>query len=249
MLIELEKLILIFIRIVSFIVVCPGFSFRGFPNTFKVILSISLTAIIYTITPEMNFEGDMFYLLFLVIKETLFGLAVGYVTNLIFSAIEMAGQLLDFQVGFSMAAVFDASVGNTSSNYGRLYYWTSICLFFILDIHHKVINALIQSFQYVPLDSMEVMSNTDIEGIVTLFGHVFETAVNLAAPLIIVVLIVDIVLGVISRTIPQINVLMLGMPVKSMVSFVVFLIMLTWITNSMGRILMQIPGYLNGFIS
>lgn len=248
MVIELEKIILIFMRIASFIVVAPGLSFRGLPNMFKVMLAVSLSIMIYTIMPELNFDGNSLYFIFLVVKESLFGLAIGYLTKLIFSAIEMAGQLLDFQVGFSMAAVFDASVGTTASNYGRLFYWTSICMFFIMDMHHRVINALIQSFEYVPLDGIQIM-NSDIEGVVQLFSHVFETAVNLAAPLIIVVLIVDIVLGVISRTIPQINVLMLGMPVKSMVSFVVFLIILTWITNRMGSILLEIPGYLDRFMS
>lgn len=247
MIIELEKIILIFMRMASFIVVAPGLSFRGLPNMFKIMFAVSLSAIIYTVTPEMDFDGDLFYFISLVVKESLFGLAIGYLTKLIFSAIEMAGQLLDFQVGFSMAAVFDASVGTTSSNYGRLFYWTSICLFFIMDMHHRVINSLIRSFEYVPLDSIEIL-NSDIEGVVRLFSHVFEIAINLAAPLIIVVLIVDIVLGVISRTIPQINVLMLGMPVKSMVSFIVFLITLTWITNRMGSILLEIPGYLEGFM-
>lgn len=248
MLIELDKIILIFVRMASFIVVAPGLSFRGLPNMFKIMIAISISVVVYAITPELDFDGDMMYFIALVFKEALYGLAIGYIVKLIFSGIEMAGQLLDFKVGFAMAAVFDASTGTTSSNYGRIYYWMSIAIFFVLDMHHRIINSLINSFNYVPIDSLEVISNSDIEGVVRLFGHVFETAFNLAAPIMAVVIVVDIVLGVISRTIPQINVLMLGMPVKTLVSFVFFLILLTWITNRMGSILLEIPGYLDGFM-
>lgn len=247
MTIELEKIILIFMRIASFMVMAPGLSYRGLPNIFKLAIAVSLSVLIYSISPALNFDGSIYYLIILAIKETLFGLAIAYLVKLIFSAIEMAGQLLDFQVGFSMAAVFDASTGTTSSNYGRVYYWMSMAMFFIMDMHHRIIESLVKSFEYVPLDSMEIV-NMNVEGVVNLFSHVFETALNLAAPMIIVVLVVDTVLGVISRTIPQINVLMLGMPAKSMISFMAFLIILGWLSNSMGEILLQIPGYLDGFM-
>ncbi len=73
----------------------------------------------------------IYYIFFiLVIKETLFGLAIGYVTQLIYGIMEIAGQLIDFQVGFSMASVYDPSLGRNASNYGKMYYWLSICVFF-----------------------------------------------------------------------------------------------------------------------
>lgn len=246
--IQIEKIILIFIRITAFIVICPGFSFKGLSNIFKVGLAISLSLVISTLTPDILTINNMFLFFFLSLKEAIFGLALGYVTNLIFSTIEIAGSLVDFQVGFSMASVFDPSIGTSASNYGKVYYWTSICIFFLLDMHHRVIQALIKSFEYVPLATTN-LSGIQANVIANLIVQVFELALNLAVPIIIVVLLTDIVLGIISKTVPQINVLMLGMPLKSMVSFFISMLTLSWLINSMGNIISLIPDNLNGFIN
>ena len=245
---QLQKLIMIFIRITAFIVICPGFSFKGLPNTFKIGFAISLTLIINSIIPEIDVIDNMFLFLLLNIKETILGLALGFVTNLIFSAAEIAGNLVDFQVGFSMASVYDPSVGTTAANYGKMYYWISISVFFMLDMHHKVITALVKSFDYIPLNTVS-FNNYNAKAIVSLFSKVFELALNLGIPIIIVVLVTDIILGIISKTVPQINVLMLGMPVKAMVSYIITLLTLSWLINSIGNTIQLIPENLEGFMN
>ncbi|MBC8588341.1 flagellar biosynthetic protein FliR [Tissierellaceae bacterium BX21] len=245
---QLQKIILIFIRITAFIVICPGFSFKGLPNTFKIGFAISLTLIINSIIPKIDVIDNMFLFLLLNIKETILGLALGFVTNLIFSAAEIAGNLVDFQVGFSMASVYDPSVGTTAANYGKMYYWISISVFFLLDMHHKVITALVKSFDYIPLNTVS-FNNYNAKAIVSLFSEVFELALNLAIPIIIVVLVTDIILGIISKTVPQINVLMLGMPVKAMVSYIITLLTLSWLINSIGNTIQLIPENLEGFMN
>ncbi|WP_262429789.1 flagellar biosynthetic protein FliR [Paratissierella segnis] len=239
---------MIFIRITAFIVICPGFSFKGLPNTFKIGFAISLTLIINSIIPKIDVIDNMFLFLLLNIKETILGLALGFVTNLIFSAAEIAGNLVDFQVGFSMASVYDPSVGTTAANYGKMYYWISISVFFLLDMHHKVITALVKSFDYIPLNTVS-FNNYNAKAIVSLFSEVFELALNLAIPIIIVVLVTDIILGIISKTVPQINVLMLGMPVKAMVSYIITLLTLSWLINSIGNTIQLIPENLEGFMN
>lgn len=245
---QLYKLILIFVRITAFIVICPGFSFKGLSNIFKIGLAISLSLMINSIIPEIEAIDNMFLFLLLNIKESILGLTLGFVTNLIFSTMEIAGNLVDFQVGFSMASVYDPSIGSTASNYGKMYYWISICVFFLLDMHHQVINALIKSFEYIPLSSAN-LNNFQTKVIVDLFIEVFELALNLAVPIIVVVLVTDIVLGIIAKTVPQINVLMLGMPIKAMVSFFITMLTLSWLINSAGNIIQRIPGNLEGFMS
>lgn len=247
MIIQLQKLLLILVRITAFIFLCPGFSFKGLPNTIKIALSFSLSIIIYMVIPEMEILNGTLYFFILIIKEVLFGLSLGYITQLVYGIIEMAGQLIDFQVGFSMASIFDPSMGTTASNYGKVYYWLSICIFFLLDMHHKVLESLLKSFEYIPIGTASFQGIT-ILNILNLFSKSFELALNLAAPLIIVVLITDVVLGIISRTVPQINVLILGMPMKAMLSFFMTMLMLSWLMNAIGNNLHLIPGYLDSFI-
>lgn len=244
--IQFEKLILILIRITAFIVVCPGFSFKGLPNIFKVGLSFSVALIVYGLVPDFYIDGNFYLLVPIAIKETLFGLSMGYITMLVFSAVETAGHFIDFQVGFSMGQIYDPTMGSRSSNYGRLLNWLSITVFFMLNMHHYMIEALIKSFDYVPLNSLE-LNNLGVASIMELFAHVFELGFNLAVPIIIVVLTTDIILGVISRTVPQINVLILGMPTKSMISFIVFMLIASWILNSIGDIVSYMPEFMDGF--
>lgn len=248
MTIYVQNFILILIRVTSFIVICPGFSYRGLSNIFKVGLSLALSVLIHNSIPHVPMPDNMLYLIFLGFEEALLGLAMGYITRLVFAVIEIAGQLIDFQVGFSMASVYDPAMGIQASNYGRIYYWLSICLFFILDLHHRIIWSMINSFKAIPIGDF-FLSGLGVEGIVVLFARSFELAINLAAPMIIVILVTDVVLGTISKTVPQINVLILGLPLKTMVSFLVSLIMLTWLIGRIGNTVSLMPGYLDDFLS
>ena len=247
MTIYLQNYILILIRVTAFIVVCPGFSYKGLSNIFKVALSMILSLLIHSVIPNVEIPNTMDYLLFTAIEEAFLGLSMGYLTKLVFAAIEIGGQLVDFQVGFSMASVFDPSMGIQASHYGRVYYWLSMCIFFMLDMHHKVIAATMNSFRVIPIGNLNI-TGEGVEGILRLFSLSFELAINLAAPLIIVVLVTDVVLGIISKTVPQINVLMLGMPLKSAISFFATLMMLAWLIGRIGNIVSLMPGYLEDFI-
>ena len=247
MVIQIQKLVLILIRITAFIVVSPGFSFKGLPNTLKVALSVSLSMMVYTLIPDLPTTDSLFVLFIWAIKETLFGLGLGYVTSLIFTTMEIAGQLVDFQVGFSMASIYDASMGMQASYFGKIYYWITISVFFLLNMHHIMLETLIKSFEYIPLATIDIGA-FKAEGIVVMFSNIFELALNLAAPIIIVVLITDIVLGVISRTVPQINVLMLGMPLKTMVGFTITMFTLSYLMNSITNIVIIIPEYMYKFM-
>lgn len=245
MIIQVQKMILIFLRITGFMVTSPGYSFRGIPNTLKVAISGVVTIFIYMALPEMEVYGGISEFAFLAIKETIFGLSIGFVTQMVFSTIEMAGKLIDFQVGFSMGAVYDPAMGAQASNYGRTYYWIGIAIFFLLDMHQLLLEMVIRSYDFMPIGSVAI-EKFNPEAILVIFSRVFELSINLAAPMIITVLITDVVLGLISRTVPQINVFMLGMPMKSMVSFLVFLVSISWVMNSAGNIMETIPKYIEG---
>ncbi len=239
--------ILIFARISSFMVTSPGFSLKQAPIVLKVGLSFFLSVIVYSMTPEKVGAANLIIFSFLVIKEILVGIALGFVVQLIFSSIEMAGQLIDFQVGFSMGSVYDPSVGIQASNYGRLYYWIALVLFFLSDMHHIVLQNLINSFQMVPLNEAGFMGNT-VEGIIRLFIEMFQVSFMLAAPVVLVAFVTDCVLGIVSRSVPQINVLMLGMPMKILVSFIFILLFLPNFMQLVTNIFPEIDRYMKEFL-
>jgi len=247
MTIQLQTIILIFIRITSFIVVSPGFSIKGLPSVAKIALSMGITLAAYSAVPVMEQEAGTFFFAILILKEVLLGIAIGFITKLFFSAVEIAGNFVDFQVGFSMGAVYDPSMGINVSYYGKIYYWLSMCVFYLTNLHHVVIKSLVQSFQSIPVSSTN-LGDFGVEGMMKLLGIIFELAFNLSAPMVIVALLTEVILGLISRSVPQINVLILGMPLKIVASFVIMLILLPTLIENIHKILPLMVKYMNEFI-
>lgn len=237
----------IFIRITAFMVISPVFSQKGIPNITKMIVAAAL--MIVTISSVSNFDpiDTLFLFAFVVWKEVLFGLAMGFLSQLVFTGVEIAGQMIDFQVGFSMAQAFDPTFGMMTSQYGKLYYWLTLMMVFLTNLHHYLIKGVINSFQLVPIGAVN-MEGTTVEGVIKLFSLTFEMAINLAAPLVVSAVIVDLLLGMLSRTIPQINVLMMGMPMKTTISFIMFLLILPSTLEYLVKILPKSIQYMNEFI-
>src|SRR5690625_7591974 len=115
---NVQYLLLILIRIASFIWISPGFSFKGMPQMAKLVLSFGLSLAVFGVMP-IPFETLSFGMYVLILlKEVLVGVAIGYITQLFFSGIEMAGSFVDFQVGFSMSMAYDPVLGVNTSYYG-----------------------------------------------------------------------------------------------------------------------------------
>lgn len=245
--IQLQTIILIFIRVTSFIVVSPGFSIKGLPSVAKIALSMGITLAAYSAVPVMEQEAGTVLFAVLVIKEVLLGIALGFITKLFFTAVEIAGNFVDFQVGFSMGAVYDPSMGINVSYYGKIYYWLSMCVFYLTNLHHVVIKSLVKSFESVPISSTD-LGDFGVEGMMKLLGIIFELAFNIAVPMMIVALLTEVILGLISRSVPQINVLILGMPLKIVASFVMMLVLLPTLVKNIQTTLPLMVKYMNEFI-
>ena len=241
---QVQAFLYIFARITSFIMVVPGFSHKSMPNTAKISLSLILSFLVYTSIPEILVQEEMILFMLAMVREVIIGLAMGYVAKLIFSAVEMAGQLIDFQVGYSMGAIYDPSSGATSSYYGRLFYWMSIMVFFMLNLHHTMLLSLMDSFK-VALPGQVGFREINLEGVLYLFSNSFRIAFSIAAPMLVVLLVTDIVMGLINRSVPQINVFMLGMPLKSLLGMVMFLFLAGSFMNHAGRILALMTDYVS----
>lgn len=244
---NLQLFLLITIRIASFIWMSPGFSFRSMPQLGKLALTLGLSLAVYGVLPLPTEMLTMGMFLLLGVKEVLLGLAIGYINQLFFSGIEMAGTFVDFQVGFSMSMSFDPMMGIQSAFYGSLYYWVLMITYFSTNMHHHIIRVLVKSYQQIPLSQLDY-GHFGIEGIVELFSYVFKIGVNLALPLVTVALISEIVLALLSRTIPQINVLILGMPLKILVTIIFFYFFLPVLFENIEEILPEMLRYMTEFI-
>ncbi|KRM88635.1 flagellar biosynthesis protein FliR [Liquorilactobacillus vini DSM 20605] len=220
----------------SFIAAAPIFSQKDFPNLAKIILGFGIIVSVFPEIDNFHLITNVLVFILMAAKEILVGLAMGYIGQLIFSAVSIAGQTIDFQVGFSLAQAYDTTFQIMSSQYGKMYYWLAVAIFFMMNLHQQLIVGVIKSFKIIPLTG-GMADGATIQGVVRLFCQSFVVAVEIAAPLVVTMLVVNLLLGIISRSVPQLNVLMLSLSLQAGLSFIVVLIMLPNIIDFLQQIL------------
>jgi flagellar biosynthesis protein FliR/FlhB len=216
-------IILVFLRMLGFFLVVPIFFPKGFPNIAKVAFTL---VIAYILIPGINYGGvsitSNYSLIALAANEIVTGLTLGFITNLVFFSIRMTGQLIDMQIGFSMINMFDPTTNSNSTLLEHVLYWCSLILFFTIDGHHMLIRALVESFNSINLGKF-ILGGESINLIINAFVQFFALGLKIAIPLVLIILITDIVLGLIGRTVPQLNLMILGMPIKILVGLTCFI--------------------------
>lgn len=222
---NLSIILLLFVRMTSFFMVAPMFGRRNVPLIVKIGFSIFLTIVLYNTIDSSGIikEDNIYYYTFLILKEIIVGLILGFVSFAMFTAIYVAGQLIDMQIGFGVVNVIDPISSMQVPITSNLYFIFTMVVFLALKGHHLLIKALLMSYQYIPLGSSSFDDNL-INDIVRIFGNIFILGFKIAAPVTASVLIADIALGVISRTIPQFNVFIVGMPLKIALGITLMLI-------------------------
>ncbi|WP_018932658.1 flagellar biosynthetic protein FliR [Gracilibacillus lacisalsi] len=217
--------ILILVRVISFFATVPIFSYRNIPTQLKIGIGVFIAWIMfYTLDiPELAFDG--LYIL-LIMKEAVIGLLLGLIAYLILSAIQIAGGFIDFQMGFAIANVVDPQTGAQSPLIGQYFYTLAILFLLSVDGHHLLLNGLMYSFEELPLDQLFQFNSLDL--ILQTFSQMFLMAFQLALPIVGCLFLVDVALGIIARTVPQLNVFVVGLPLKIFVSFAVLFMFVTF---------------------
>lgn len=211
---HLDSFALVFIRITALIVSSPIFGRRNIPNLAKIGLCLALTYIVFSTAgmPALMIRNVFEYGL-LCIKEMLFGIVLGYCTQLFFSLVQTAGYAIDMQMGFGMVNVFDVQNNISVPVSGNLLYVILTLMFFAVNAHHQLIYILLSTFENVPVG--QVVINPAIGyAALEVFILAFVMAVNVAMPFIASGLLAEITLGFIVRTTPQMNVFVVGIPLK-----------------------------------
>ncbi|MFE8695169.1 flagellar biosynthetic protein FliR [Cytobacillus sp. FJAT-53684] len=216
--------LLVFVRVTSFFLMMPLFSYRSIPTVAKIGLGFFMALTMIFTMDIPSFEIDQTYYL-LIIKEALVGLMIGFIAYLILSAIQIAGGFIDFQMGFAIANVIDPQTGAQSPLMGQYLY--TIGLFFLLTVngHHLMLDGVFYSYQFIPLDQPWISFGNEnmIEYVIKAFNSMFVIAFQMSIPVVGSLFMVDIALGIVARTVPQLNVFVVGLPLKIGVSFLVLI--------------------------
>lgn len=211
---------LIWVRMLSIVSVVPFLFGKPVPRTVRVGASMVLTAFAYkylisNVPPTIT--EDMVVLGLLYLKEAFFGLIIGFAAAIVFYGFEAAGQMIDSQRGMSIARVLIPELGAQSSISGMLLFQLAVVTYLTIGGHHLFLNAVYGSYDILPLFSFPnvgagLMPLMDFFMVLT--AQVLVLSMQIAAPIIITILLADIILGVANRIAPQINVWELGFNVK-----------------------------------
>ena len=222
---ELEVFFLIFIRMAGFFSIAPLFGRQNVPQYIKIGFSILLTLILYNTLniTGLDFEGGIYGYVQKIVIELLAGLILGFISFAMFTAIYVAGQLIDMQIGFGMVNVLDPLSNIQIPITSNFYFILSMIAFLAFKGHHMLIKTLFESYKYIPIGSVNFTDNI-VSKAVGIFGNIFVMGFKIAAPITAAIIITDIALGVISRTVPQFNVFVVGMPLKIALGLVIIII-------------------------
>lgn len=221
-----QAYLLVFARVIGIFIFNPLFSRKNIPSLVKIGTSIALAfAVGATVVPTVHIEYDSVALLSLaIVKEGFVGVVLGFITQMFLSTILVSGEMMDMQSGLGMAKIYDAASGVQMSLYGSVMTYMFILYFFITNSHLTYIKIFATSFGIIPIGFTKI--NPDFAMvIVNYFGVVLTLALKLAVPLIVAQLLLEFCVGILMKTVPQIQVMQVNIQVKLLFGlFILFVI-------------------------
>jgi flagellar biosynthesis protein FliR len=224
---NLPILLLIFVRVSAFFVSIPLFSYRTIPPQLKIAFALLLAWMMYYTFPIEAISIDGNYIL-LILKEAVIGLMIGICAYIIFTAVQIAGGFIDFEMGFAMANIIDPQTGTQSPLMGQ---FLNVLLTFVLlatNGHHLILDGIFYSYEFLPVNQLfpNFGDEGTVEFVMKMFAAVFAIAFQIAAPIVATLLLVTVALGITGKTVPQLNIFVVGFPIKIAIGFIVLFIVL-----------------------
>lgn len=238
---RLLTFLLVLTRVSGVFFLAPIFGSRNIPTQAKVGLALMTSLVVLPFIPS-NIDPGMHLVDFalLLAKELTVGALIGFTATLIFMGFLLAGQIIDIQMGFGMVNVIDPLSNLSVSIMGQFKNLLAILVFLAINGHHFLFTALAKSFDVVPLTMFE-FSPSVTSNFVGMVANMFVIGLKIGGPAIGVLLITDLALGLIARTVPQMNVFIVAMPLKITVGFIAIISMLAILLIYMSQIFGQMP--------
>jgi len=219
------------IRVLAVISVAPVLSHRAVGARNKLLLGLLIAAIL---APQLNAPPLTDLLsargLQLLVHNLLVGLAIGFAVRLVFASLEIAGELIGLQMGLSFAGFFSPATGQAQNAVASLLSVIALLMFITIDGHLMVLHALTESFRLFPMQSADALP-ISLNLVTELATDMFAIALRLALPFLAVMLLINIILGVLARIAPQLNIFAVGFPLTIMVGLSVLFMLLPYIQN------------------
>jgi len=208
-------------RILGLIMVAPVFGHRSVPGRVKIGLGIFIALIIAPTLPPMPDVGlGSWHGLFILVQQLLIGIAIGFIMRIIFAAVEAAGEIVGLQMGLGFASFFDPQSAGQTLVLARFFNMLALLIFLAVNAHLLLIGVLVDSFQTLPI-SPQPLSAAGFYNVAAFGSTVFAVGLQLALPVIAILLMTNLSLGILTRSAPQLNIFAIGFPITLGVGLIV----------------------------
>ena len=230
------------LRVSGLVIFAPFFGSAVIPPRVKVVLVIGITAVLYPVySPHLHVTTVSQWPL-LVASETVVGIAIGVATNAVFEAAQMAGQVLSVQMGYSLVNILDPLTQVDSTVVSFFHQSLAMLIFLGLDVHHWILRAVANSFDYLPPGSA-TLNPIFMQALLREGAIVLGLGIQIAAPVLSATLFADVVLGLMGKASPQMPLMLLGPAVKSMLGVAVLAVTMRFWPPLFERYFSQSIGY------
>lgn len=230
--------LLVFIRTLSMFATAPLYGSQAIPAQVKVWGGAAVAFLLFPLVAASagSVPMDLGSLLALGVQEAIVGSAIGFTMGILFYGIDYAGEIMGIEMGISISSLIDQESGVDVPTIGQMEAVIAVFIFLILNGHLFMLQALKMSYTAVPIAGLK-LTGPAVNLFMHLTGMVFITAIKIGAPVIISLFLANVILGVMARMVPQVNVFFVGMPLTIGVGLVVLIASLPFFVMVFGRLL------------
>ncbi len=215
---DLEIFLLILVRVTMFVYVAPFFSMSNTPHPVRIAFSVLLSILLYGTAPvnTLDYDSVLGYT-FIVLKEFFTGLLIGYAAHICTMISNIAGQIVDMQVGLSMVQIMSPGSREQVPVSAGLYQYAFMGMMLVSGFYRYLVSALADSFVLVPVNGAVFHSDKLLATILEFFGAYMVIGFRICLPVFIVTFLLNVILGILARVAPQMNMFAVGMQLKLIV--------------------------------
>ncbi len=215
---SVARFVIILSRMAGLFYSAPFFSSSSFNIRAKTLFSFIATLLFFPVLPIPPYPSSAGLALFLAVcgLEMAVGLLMGLMLNFVFAGIQLGGEIMGFEIGYSMIQSIDPTTMIQTNLLAVFWNLIAMALFLVLNAHHLVVGLLVRSYEIVPVGGL-VFRQRGIDFLISHSTEVFLIGIRLAAPILVVMVVIDVVVGLMGRAAPSLNIMVVGFPLKLLV--------------------------------
>jgi len=220
---DLEYFLLILIRVSCFIYIVPFFNMSHVPNRYRIALAVAVSVLLYGATSphqEVEYDTVMGYAM-IVIKEAFAGILIGLGTNLCMSILALVGAVADMEIGFSMVTTIDPATRSQTTITSTMYQYFVTLILLLSGMYEYVMGALSDSYQLIPVNGAVFHADNLLNSMATFMSEYISVGFRICLPIFAATLLLNVVLGIMAKVSPQMNMFAVGLQLKILVGLVV----------------------------